>query len=205
PRPAQQHQGADLHLGRSHRLLEDRVQPLRPLPDARCRRGDPIAMPRSSSKILLHRAALSPLALVRLPALLSLLRLPALLRLLTLLSLLSVIACTPHHTGPTEVGAVFNKLTHSLEIKPAGATYFFLPFVNDLNTYDISQRSLVLNADLSSGNRREKDDLRFKTRDGNDVDTDVTVRWRIDPSRIGAIWRNVALSLAAGERLPVRR
>jgi regulator of protease activity HflC (stomatin/prohibitin superfamily) len=113
---------------------------------------------------------------------------------LSLLAALSATACTPHHTGPTEVGAVFNKLTHSLEIKPAGATYFFLPFVNDWNTYDISQRSLIMNADVSSGNRREKDDLRFKTRDGNDIDTDVTVRWRIDPIRIGAIWRNVAPS-----------
>jgi len=103
-------------------------------------------------------------------------------------------ACTPHHTGPTEVGVVFNKLSHSLEVKPAGATYFFMPFVNAWNAYDISQRSLVMNADTSSGDRREKDDLRFKTRDGNDIDTDVTVRWRIDPTRVGAIWRNVAPS-----------
>src|SRR6202049_2392284 len=124
----------------------------------------------------------------------SILPLRAALWLLSLLSLVSVVACTPHHTGPTEVGAVFNKVTGSLEIKPAGATYFFLPFVNDWNTYDISQRSLIMNADLSSGNRREKDDLRFKTRDGNDIDTDVTVRWRIDPSRIGSIWKDVAPS-----------
>lgn len=113
-------------------------------------------------------------------------------------------ACTPHHTGPTEEGVVFNKLTRSLEIKPAGATYFFLPIVNDWNLYDVSQRSLVMNAEVSSGDRRERDDLRFKTRDGNDIDTDVTVRWRIDPSRLGAIWKNVAPSTDEVEHRLVR-
>jgi regulator of protease activity HflC (stomatin/prohibitin superfamily) len=113
-------------------------------------------------------------------------------------------ACAPHHTGPTEVGVVFNKLTHSLDIKPAGATYFVLAFVNDWNSYDVSQRSLVMNADLSSGSRRDKDDLRFKTRDGNDIDTDVTVRWRIDPSRIAAVWQSVAASSDEVEERLVR-
>ncbi|HLX09611.1 MAG TPA: SPFH domain-containing protein [Thermoanaerobaculia bacterium] len=117
---------------------------------------------------------------------------------------LAAAACAPHRTGPTEVGVVFNKLTRSLEIKPAGATYFFLPFVNDWRTFDISQRSLVMNSDAGSGDRRERDDLRFKTRDGNDIDTDVTVRWRIDPSRVGAIWQQVAASSDEVEHRLVR-
>jgi regulator of protease activity HflC (stomatin/prohibitin superfamily) len=112
--------------------------------------------------------------------------------------------CTPHHTGPTEVGVVFNKLTHSLERMPPGATYFFLPFVNDWNAYDVSQRSLIMNADTSGGDRRGKDDLRFKTRDGNDIDTDVTVRWRIDPTRVGVVWRQVARSSDEVEHRLVR-
>jgi regulator of protease activity HflC (stomatin/prohibitin superfamily) len=113
-------------------------------------------------------------------------------------------ACAPHHTGPTEVGVVFNKFTQSLDIKPPGATYFILAFVNDWNTYDISQRSLVMNAETSSGSRRDKDDLRFKTRDGNDIDTDVTVRWRIDPTRIAAVWQSVAPSSDEVEERLVR-
>jgi regulator of protease activity HflC (stomatin/prohibitin superfamily) len=118
----------------------------------------------------------------------------ALLGVLLALPALASTACAPHHTGPTEVGVVFNKLTRSMETRPPGATYFFLPFVNEWKTYDISQRSLVMNADLSSGDRRDKDDLRFKTRDGNDIDTDVTVRWRIDPLRAATIWKTVAPS-----------
>ncbi|MBV8200957.1 MAG: prohibitin family protein, partial [Acidobacteria bacterium] len=123
---------------------------------------------------------------------------------LLLLPALAAAGCAPHHTGPTEVGVVFNKITGSLDINPAGATYFLAPFINDWNTYDISQRSLIMNADTSTGDRREKDDLRFKTRDGNDIDTDITVRWRIDPSQIGSIWKNVAPSSDEVEQRLVR-
>jgi regulator of protease activity HflC (stomatin/prohibitin superfamily) len=132
-------------------------------------------------------------------------RIPTAILVPALLALAAALgACTPHHTGPTEVGVVFNKITRSMERKPPGATYFFTPFVNDWKTYDISQRSLVMNADTSSGDRREKDDLRFKTRDGNDIDTDVTVRWRIDPQEVGRVWRNVAPSSDEVEHRLVR-
>jgi regulator of protease activity HflC (stomatin/prohibitin superfamily) len=51
-----------------------------------------------------------------------------------------------------------------------------------------------MTAQANSGDRQGKDDLRFKTRDGNDIETDVTVRWRIDPTRVAYIWRKVAPS-----------
>jgi regulator of protease activity HflC (stomatin/prohibitin superfamily) len=85
------------------------------------------------------------------------------------------------------VGVKFNKLTKSFEVKEPGATHFFMPVVNDWKTYDISLRNLVMSVD-----RPDKDDLRFKTRDGNDIETDVTVRWRIDPTKIGSVWKTVA-------------
>ena len=101
--------------------------------------------------------------------------------------------CTPHRTDATEVGVKFNKLTGSLGQYAPGATYFFMPVVNDWKVYDVSLRNLVMTSD-SRGGRGEKDDLRFKTRDGNDIETDVTVRWRIDPNRVGDVWRKVAPS-----------
>jgi hypothetical protein len=110
------------------------------------------------------------------------------------LSALALAGCTPHTTEATEVGVKFNKLTRSLEIKEPGANYFFMPVVNDWKTYDISLRNLVMTAQSTSGDRREKDDLRFKTRDGNDIETDVTVRWRIDSKWVGYIWKYVAPS-----------
>src|SRR4051812_40088701 len=101
-------------------------------------------------------------------------------------------ACTPHRTGATEVGIKFNKITGSTEEMDAGATYFFMPFVNDWKTYDTSTQSLLMVSSNAEGDRKEKDDLRFKTRDGNDIDTDITVRWRIEPSRVSEVWRLVA-------------
>jgi regulator of protease activity HflC (stomatin/prohibitin superfamily) len=112
--------------------------------------------------------------------------------------------CTPHHTGATEVGVKFNKLTKSVDQYPPGATYFFAPLLNDWKTYDVALKNLVMTADAQSGDRSGKDDLRFKTRDGNDIETDVTVRWRIDPNRVAYIWRKVAPSTSDLEHRLVR-
>src|SRR5262249_53571432 len=112
--------------------------------------------------------------------------------------------CTPHHTEATEAGIKFNKLTGSYEVKEPGATYFFPPIINDWKTYDISQHNLEMSAAMTPGSRNEKDDLRFKTRDGNDIETDVTVRWRIDQTKIAYIWKWVAPSTEEVESRLVR-
>ncbi len=117
---------------------------------------------------------------------------------------LALAGCTPHQTEATEVGVKFNKLTRSYELKEAGATHFFLPLVNDWQTFDISLRNLVMTASLESGDRQGKDDLRFKTRDGNDIETDVTVRWRIDPTKVDQVWKAVAPSTDLVEERLVR-
>jgi regulator of protease activity HflC (stomatin/prohibitin superfamily) len=116
----------------------------------------------------------------------------------------SLTGCTPHRTEATEVGIKFNKLTKSFDVKEAGATYFFPPVVNDWKTYDVSLRNLAMTAIATSGSRREKDDLRFKTRDGNDIETNVTVRWRIDPKKIAFLWKYVAPSTEDVEERLVR-
>jgi len=115
-----------------------------------------------------------------------------------------LIGCTAHTTGATEVGVKFNKITRTTEVADPGATYFFAPFVNDWATFDTSTQSLIMNAKGTEGDREEKDDLRFKTRDGNDIETDVTVRWRIDPSRAAYIWQVVAPSTRAIKERVVR-
>lgn len=101
-------------------------------------------------------------------------------------------ACTPHTTEATEVGVRFNKITRSMEVAPPGATYFFTPIINDWTKFDVSTQSLIMTARTTGAGA--KDDLRFKTRDGNDINTDVTVRWRIDPSKAAQTWQNVAPS-----------
>lgn len=116
------------------------------------------------------------------------------LPILGLLLAASLAGCTPHTTEATEVGIKFNKLTGSYEIMEPGANYFFMPVVNDWKTYDISLRNLVMTAEMQSGDRQGKDDLRFKTRDGNDIETDVTVRWRIDQTKVRLLWKLVGPS-----------
>jgi len=111
---------------------------------------------------------------------------------LFLFPLAGLTGCVPHTTAATEIGVKFNKVTKSFEVKEPGATHFFLPLINDWKTYDISLRNLVMTAEGSGGDREGKDDLRFKTRDGNDIETDVTVRWRIDPTKVSQIWKTVA-------------
>jgi regulator of protease activity HflC (stomatin/prohibitin superfamily) len=102
--------------------------------------------------------------------------------------------CTPHTTEATEVGVKYNKLTGAKEVMAPGANYFFLPLVNDWKKYDVSLRNLTMTAAVNAGDRQGKDDLRFKTRDGNDIDVDVTIRWRVDPTRVGYLWQKVAPS-----------
>jgi len=120
----------------------------------------------------------------------------------TALSLLGAAGCTPHPTGATEVGIRFNKITRATEVAPPGATYFFTPVINDWTRFDVSTQSLVMSAQVTRNQR--KDDLRFKTRDGNDIETDVTVRWRIDPSKAVRIWELAAPSTRALEERLVR-
>ena len=127
-----------------------------------------------------------------------------LLSIALLLPLAVLAGCVPHTTTATQIGVKFNKITRSFEIKEPGATHFFLPILNDWRTYDISLRNLVMTAEASSSDREEKDDLRFKTRDGNDIETDVTVRWRIDPSKVSNIWATVAPDTDAVEARLVR-
>lgn len=114
--------------------------------------------------------------------------------LLLLLALPALTACTPHTTGATEVGVRFNKITRSTEVAQPGATYFFTPIVNDWTKFDVSTQTLLMTAKAVKGQSNEKDDLVFKTRDGNDIETDVNVRWRIDPSKSATIWQTVARS-----------
>src|SRR3954447_5671000 len=110
-------------------------------------------------------------------------------------AILSLSSCSPHTTQATQVGVRFNKLSGATEIAPPGATYFLAPFVNHWTTFDTSTQNLIMTA-KNEGDRKEKDDLRFKTRDGNDIETDVTVRWRIDPTRAADVWKHVAPNTA---------
>lgn len=112
--------------------------------------------------------------------------------------MLSQAGCVPHTTGETEVGVRTSKLAFfgqkGVEDRAyaPGATYFFLPFINDWNVFDTKLQNLEMTFSPLSGDRRTQDDLVFKTVDGNDISLDVIIAYRIDASKAPYILQYVA-------------
>jgi regulator of protease activity HflC (stomatin/prohibitin superfamily) len=110
--------------------------------------------------------------------------------------------CVSHSTGETEIGVLVCKLgvgcgdgkgvQHALY--PPGSTNFFAPFIRDWYTFDTKMQNLEMVATSRRGDRAERDDMQFKTTDGNDISMDVTVAWTIDPKKAPDILTNVGTS-----------
>ncbi len=115
--------------------------------------------------------------------------------LLILISLFA--AFFPHQTKPTEVGvrvikwAPFAKRGVVKTVYAPGATYFFPPIINEWYTFDTKLQNMEM-ASANRGARAGKDDLVFKTIDGNDIALDVIIAYRIDPAKAPDILTNVA-------------
>jgi len=106
--------------------------------------------------------------------------------------------CVPHSTGSTEVGvrtvkfALFGQKGVEERVYAPGSTYFFLPFINDWHTFDTKLQNLEMTYDRGRGDRKSRDDLLFKTIDGNDISLDVIIAYRIDPKKAHLIVQYVA-------------
>lgn len=106
--------------------------------------------------------------------------------------------CVPHTTGETEVGvrtkkfAFIGKKGVEEKIYAAGSTFFFLPFINDWHTFDTKLQNLEMTYRSDRGDRKDRDDLVFKTIDGNDIALDVIIAYRIDPQKAPHILQYVA-------------
>ena len=103
--------------------------------------------------------------------------------------------CTCHSTGANEIGVLTRKLapfgTKGVQPEPylPGATYFFAAFITDWHTFETSLQNLRMTKSAEA-----VDDVEFKTVDGNDISVDVTVAWRIDPTKGGYILQRVGES-----------
>ena len=119
-------------------------------------------------------------------------------RIVLLLSMLAAAGCVPHTTGETEVGvrtrkvAFFGPKGVEERIYAPGATYFFMPFINDWNVFDTKLQNLEMTYSQVRGDRKSRDDLLLKTIDGNDISLDVIIAYRIDASRAPHILQYVA-------------
>src|SRR4051812_23786639 len=114
--------------------------------------------------------------------------------------LLLVTGCTFHSTDSTEIGVLTRKLTFfgvlggqgiQPQTYPPGATYTFPAFITDWNVYNVALQNLEMVADKSRGDRGSRDDLEFKTHDGNDIAVDVTVAWRINTAKAAYLLAHV--------------
>ncbi|MBU2101881.1 MAG: prohibitin family protein [Candidatus Omnitrophota bacterium] len=104
----------------------------------------------------------------------------------------------PHSTRSTEVGVrvvkwspFFVKAGIEQKVYAPGTTYFFLPVVNGWYTFDVKLQNMEMTASYR-GARKERDDLLFKTIDGNDISLDVIIAYRIDPTKAPQILQLVA-------------
>src|SRR6476620_5643861 len=120
--------------------------------------------------------------------------------LVTLVALLLILVLFPypHTTGPTEVGVVTVKWSPFFKrgvedvVRDPGGTYFFSPIFNDWHTFDTRLQNVEMTIDPKRGDRAHRDDLLFKTIDGNDISLDVIISYRIDPQKAPQILQFVA-------------
>ncbi|CCK81882.1 SPFH domain-containing protein [Desulfobacula toluolica] len=121
----------------------------------------------------------------------------------SLTCLITFSGCIPHSTDSTEVGirtkkfSFFGKKGVEEKYYAPGSTYFFLPFINDWHTFDTKLQNLEMTFNTKSGDRKSRDDLLFKTIDGNDISLDVIIAYKIDPSKAPYILQNVAVDDAS--------
>ncbi len=120
------------------------------------------------------------------------------LTLVVLALLLVPLAFYPHTTGPTEVGVrtvkwtPFGKKGVQPDVYDPGATYFFPAVINDWHTFDTKIQNVEMTFDRNRGDRATRDDLLFKTIDGNDISLDVIVTYRIKKEEAPRIVQQVA-------------
>jgi regulator of protease activity HflC (stomatin/prohibitin superfamily) len=120
---------------------------------------------------------------------------------LTATAALGAGGCASHSTGETEVGVLVCKIGLGCahkgvqdQLYPPGSTNVFAPFIRDFYTFDTKVQNLEMTASAKTGDRQERDDLQFKTTDGNDISMDVTVVWTLDPNQIPHILQEVGTS-----------
>lgn len=129
------------------------------------------------------------------------------LSVLILVLLLVPLFFYPHTTGPTEVGVrtvkmgllskrdkvgLFGKQGVEGRVYEPGAVYFFPAILNDWHVFDTRLQNIEMTHDPRRGDKLFRDDLLFKTIDGNDISLDVIISYRIDPQKAPYIVQYVA-------------
>lgn len=122
--------------------------------------------------------------------------------MMILLVALGGAGCVSRSTGETEVGVLVCKIGLGCakkgiqdQLYPPGSTNLFAPFIRDFYRFDTKVQNLEMTATTKDDERGGgRDDLQFKTTDGNDISMDITVIWNLDPRQIPRILQEVGTS-----------
>jgi len=104
----------------------------------------------------------------------------------------------PHTTGPTAVGvrtvkwSLFGAKGVEHHVYQPGGVYFFPAVLNDWSVFDTKLQNVEMTHEPQRGDKPFRDDLLFKTIDGNDISLDVIISYRIDPQKAPYILQFVA-------------
>lgn len=95
---------------------------------------------------------------------------------------------------PQERAVIFNTLSGELtETGLTPGTHIVIPILQDATTYDVSQQEYTMSAMSEEGQRPGDDGIVARTRDGQEVQIDITVLFNIDPDQINLVhvrWQN---------------
>lgn len=97
-------------------------------------------------------------------------------------------------TDTTEVGLKYCKFAcigDNPEMVEPGQFKIVIPFKEEWYTYETAMQTLYMVADPKVGDRERRDDLQFKTKDGNNIGQDVVMTWKIDYTKAAYILENV--------------
>lgn len=92
---------------------------------------------------------------------------------------------------PNEVAVVFNVLSGELAETPLGpGLHVIIPGIQEATIYSISQQEYTMGGTIATGATRGDDAVVALTQDGQRVELDVTVIYRISPSNANTVHRN---------------
>jgi regulator of protease activity HflC (stomatin/prohibitin superfamily) len=93
-----------------------------------------------------------------------------------------------------EVGVVYNALSGDLSDEPLGpGLHFIIPGVQDVTIYSTAQQEYTMAGQAGEGTPPDEEGVEALTKDGQQIRLDITIVYRIDPSRVNEVhikWRN---------------
>ncbi len=107
--------------------------------------------------------------------------------------------CVPGSTGTSEIGVKYCKFwcgDNKYETIAPGQTIFYVPVKNDWFTLNLEMQSFYMTMDAKTGDRPRRDDLVFKTKEGNNIGQDVVLTWKMDHTKAVDVIETVGANIA---------